>query len=78
MACVSNAVKVNEEVDPQMVIRRLKKEVADLREELALARGGDADNDQDVRLLSPPCVPVPVFLDQTLVIRVWDHACVSA
>ena len=78
VACVSNAVKVNEEVDPQMVIRRLKKEVADLREELALARGGDADNDQDVRLLSPPCVPVPVFLDQTLVICVWDHPCVSA
>jgi len=25
VACVSNAVKVNEEVDPQMVIRRLKK-----------------------------------------------------
>jgi kinesin family protein 6/9 len=27
VACVSNAVKVNEEVDPQLIIRRLKKEV---------------------------------------------------
>ena len=77
VACVSNAVKVNEEVDPQMVIRRLKKEVADLREELALVRGAGADHDQDVRLLSPS-LSVPVFLDQTLFICAWDHACVRA
>ena len=43
MACISNAVKVNEEVDPQMVIRRLKKEVQLLKEELALLKGGDEE-----------------------------------
>jgi len=43
VACISNAVKVNEEVDPQRIIKRLKKEVADLREELALLRGGDEE-----------------------------------
>lgn len=43
VAMVSNAVKVNEEVDPQLVIRRLKKEVVELREEIALLRGADEE-----------------------------------
>lgn len=43
VAMVSNAVKVNEEVDPQLVIRRLKKEVIELREEIALLKGADEE-----------------------------------
>lgn len=33
---------VNEEVDPQAIIRRLKQEIRDLKDELQLAKGGAA------------------------------------
>jgi len=39
VALVSNEVKVNEEVDPQVIIKRLKKENAELREQIAMLQG---------------------------------------
>ncbi|BBN08880.1 kinesin family member 6/9 [Marchantia polymorpha subsp. ruderalis] len=41
VALVSNQVMLNEEVDPSMVIKRLKQEIKDLKEELHLLRGGE-------------------------------------
>jgi kinesin family protein 6/9 len=38
---VSNNVQVNEEVDPVMVVRRLKAEIVELKEEIALLKGGE-------------------------------------
>ncbi|KAL2914503.1 hypothetical protein HK105_206070 [Polyrhizophydium stewartii] len=39
VALISNKATLNEELDPQLVIARLKREIARLRAELALARG---------------------------------------
>jgi hypothetical protein len=36
---VRNDARLNEEVDPQVIIRQLKAQVASLTEELAIARG---------------------------------------
>ena len=41
VAMVRNVVAVNEEVDPTLVIRRLKTEIRDLKEEVRLLRGED-------------------------------------
>ena len=41
VAMVRNVVAVNEEVDPTLVIRRLKAEIRDLKEEVRLLRGED-------------------------------------
>jgi hypothetical protein len=41
---VSNSVQVNEEVDPVMVVRRLKAEIVELKEEIALLRGGNGES----------------------------------
>ena len=41
VAMVRNTVVVNEEVDPTLVIRRLKAEIRDLKEEVKLLRGED-------------------------------------
>ena len=41
VAMVRNTVAVNEEVDPTLVIRRLKAEIRDLKEEVRLLRGED-------------------------------------
>ena len=41
VAMVRNVVAVNEEVDPTLVIRRLKVEIRDLKEEVRLLRGED-------------------------------------
>ncbi|KAJ1473474.1 Kif6 type kinesin-like protein, partial [Baffinella frigidus] len=57
VAMVSNAVKVNEEVDPQLVIRRLKKEVVDLREEIALLKGADDEVQTQPKPLHPEGQP---------------------
>ena len=38
---VANEVRVNEEVDPQVMIRKLKKENAELKEQIALLQGQD-------------------------------------
>jgi hypothetical protein len=38
---VANSVQVNEEVDPVMVVRRLKAEIVELKEEIALLKGGE-------------------------------------
>ncbi|KAG1675136.1 hypothetical protein FOA52_003359 [Chlamydomonas sp. UWO 241] len=43
IAMVSNKVVLNEEVDPTLVIRRLKQEVRDLREEIRMLKGGEED-----------------------------------
>lgn len=61
VAMVSNSVQVNEEVDPVMIVRRLKAEIIELKEEIALLRGGEGgggdldDAAQDkIRWGSPP------------------------
>jgi kinesin family member 6/9 len=44
VALISNIAQINEEVDPKLVIARLKREIVRLKAELAIARGeaGDA------------------------------------
>lgn len=39
VAMIKNDVMVNEELDPKLLIARLKKEVQQLKEELAMATG---------------------------------------
>ena len=41
---VSNSVQMNEEVDPVRVVRRLKAEIVELKEEIALLRGGNGES----------------------------------
>jgi kinesin family member 6/9 len=41
VALIKNQVTVNEEIDPQVMVLRLKKQVADLQAELALASTGE-------------------------------------
>ncbi|KAI9206079.1 kinesin family member 6 [Polychytrium aggregatum] len=48
VALISNKATLNEEIDPQLVIVRLKKEIVRLRAELALARGESSDMDGDL------------------------------
>lgn len=49
VALIANNAMLNEEVDPRMVIEKLKKEVERLRAELAIARGeGDGDTDGEL------------------------------
>eukprot|EP00042_Codosiga_hollandica_P045025 m.451625 g.451625 ORF g.451625 m.451625 type:complete len:829 (+) comp56919_c0_seq9:72-2558(+) len=43
VALIKNDVSLNEELDPKLLIEKLKKENTQLREELALATGGHAD-----------------------------------
>ncbi|EFJ06488.1 hypothetical protein SELMODRAFT_135318 [Selaginella moellendorffii] len=43
VAMVSNQVMLNEEVDPNIVIKRLKQEVKDLKAEVMFLRGEDVD-----------------------------------
>lgn len=46
VAMISNKVEVNEELDPSLVIRRLKQEVRDLKEEIRLLKGDGEDADR--------------------------------
>ena len=41
VAMISNKVEVNEDLDPKLLIRRLKQEVRDLKDEVRMLRGGD-------------------------------------
>mmetsp|Transcript_15561 Transcript_15561/g.39417 ORF Transcript_15561/g.39417 Transcript_15561/m.39417 type:complete len:644 (-) Transcript_15561:874-2805(-) len=41
---VQNVVELNEEVDPKLVIRRLKGEIKELKEEIAVLKGGEVDD----------------------------------
>ncbi|KNC49808.1 uncharacterized protein AMSG_11935 [Thecamonas trahens ATCC 50062] len=43
VAQITNTVRINEELNPDVIIKRLKAEVRHLKEELALATGRDAD-----------------------------------
>jgi kinesin family protein 6/9 len=48
VALIQNTAVLNEEVDPKLVIARLKREVARLKAELAIARGeagGEGDGE---------------------------------
>lgn len=45
VALISNNAHLNEEMDPGMVIARLKKEIVILKAELAIARGESGDTD---------------------------------
>ncbi|DBA74016.1 TPA: hypothetical protein ACH3X1_010839 [Trebouxia sp. C0004] len=44
VAMVSNQVVVNEEVDPSLVIKRLKQEIRDLKDEIRLLKGEGGDS----------------------------------
>ena len=55
VAMVKNDANVNEEVDPNLVIRRLKAEITQLKEEIAFLKGegddgGENDLSEEVRL----------------------------
>eukprot|EP00873_Tetraselmis_striata_P011712 jgi/Tetstr1/431976/TSEL_021453.t1 len=43
VAMVSNKVMVNEELDPSLVIKRLKAEIKDLKEEIRIINGGEEE-----------------------------------
>ncbi len=41
MALIKNEATINEELDPKLVIQRLKRELDELRNQVAIANGGD-------------------------------------
>ena len=41
VSLIQNKIVRNEQVDPGVIIQRLKKEVAELKAELAMAKGGE-------------------------------------
>lgn len=43
VACIKNNAMINEELDPSLLIKRLKKEVVELRDELKLVSAGEDD-----------------------------------
>ena len=43
VACISNNARLNEEVDPYVLIARLRRQISQLEAELLLARGGEMD-----------------------------------
>ena len=47
VALVKNEASINEEIEPEMVIQRLRAEVKRLREEVAFLQGKQADDDSD-------------------------------
>ena len=51
VAMISNVVMVNEELDPKLMIKRLKQEIRDLKEEIGILKGGGAgaEEEQEVR-----------------------------
>jgi kinesin family protein 6/9 len=60
-------VLLNEEVDPTLVIRRLKQEIRDLREEIRLIKGESEDRgpltpDEMKRLGEQVCVRLCVYV----------------
>ncbi|ORX58423.1 kinesin-domain-containing protein [Piromyces finnis] len=48
VSLISNKAKLNEEIDPQLVIERLKREIARLKTELAIARGDGEDSNEEL------------------------------
>jgi kinesin family protein 6/9 len=48
VALIANKAELNEEVDPLLVIARLKKEIERLKAELAIARGDTADSTDEL------------------------------
>ena len=46
VAMISNVVMVNEELDPKLMIKRLKQEIRDLKEEIGILRGGGGGEDE--------------------------------
>jgi kinesin family protein 6/9 len=45
VALIKNDVSLNEELDPQLLIGRLKGEIAQLKEQLALSSGDQSTDD---------------------------------
>ena len=43
MALIKNEALINEELDPKLIIVRLKKEVEELRNQLAIANNGEVN-----------------------------------
>ena len=54
MAVIKNEALLNEELDPRLLIARLRREVEQLRDELSAATGGVAEGgSEDTGALSP-------------------------
>lgn len=45
VAMIKNEVMVNEELDPKLIIQKLKREIQQLKEELAMATGEQRTDD---------------------------------
>lgn len=45
MALIKNEALINEELDPKLIILRLKREVDELKNQLAIANNGDGTFD---------------------------------
>lgn len=66
---IKNDVMVNEELDPKLMIQKLKREVQTLKEELALATGEqrtDALTDEELDRwggFHPPSPPPPHYIN---------------
>eukprot|EP00833_Pecoramyces_ruminatium_P013722 jgi/Orpsp1_1/1187754/evm.model.d7180000059928.1 len=48
VSLISNKARLNEEIDPQLVIERLKREIVRLKTELAIARGEGEDSNEEL------------------------------
>jgi len=48
VSLISNKAKLNEEIDPQLVIERLKREIVRLKTELSIARGEGEDSSEEL------------------------------
>jgi kinesin family protein 6/9 len=62
VALIKNEALINEELDPKLIIVRLKKEVEELRNQLAIANNGevntgDLTQDEIEKYLLKPIMP---------------------
>ncbi|QDZ21232.1 kinesin [Chloropicon primus] len=53
VAMISNVVMVNEELDPKLMIKRLKQEIRDLKEEIGILKGGGAGAGEEEEAVKP-------------------------
>eukprot|EP00929_Paragymnodinium_shiwhaense_P076615 TRINITY_DN39414_c0_g1_i1.p1 TRINITY_DN39414_c0_g1~~TRINITY_DN39414_c0_g1_i1.p1 ORF type:complete len:872 (+),score=222.76 TRINITY_DN39414_c0_g1_i1:87-2702(+) len=65
VACIKNTAKINEELDPSLLIKRLKKEVAELKDELKLMSGVDEEEEITAKDVSECEGLVSTYLEET-------------
>jgi kinesin family protein 6/9 len=65
VSLIQNKVTRNERVDPGVIISRLKKEVSDLKAELAILKGGDAKEHLTSEDIERCNLAVKDFIDST-------------